>query len=347
MKYVLNFFGSVACVILSWCVAIFLIALTALNSTEFLIKEDMVKQLVVDVDVANLVGEESFSEITDLLEDSGIPKEYTNYVIENKEIKEYLGEYASDAVDYVLYQGELPKIEANELTELLISSFDAIVEDVNNNKINIDKKVSDKEIKKVHDTINKYVPKIIKEIPDIQELVDEELKDNQDYQNTRRQIEDFTRVIEEIKKGYSYKYMLIIFSIVGLLLMLLIKFKSSKLLNWLRAPFFTAGLVYVLLIIESSYLVKHFFPESLSFLKVFIDNNMNRLVSVWKRDAIIYFSIFVILFALKIVLSIIKNKKENKLFELEGNQDNKEKVKSEEKDKTAEESNEEKESSEE
>ena len=91
MKYVLYFFGSLICVILSWCVAIFLITLTMMNSTEFLLKEDLVKQLVIDVDIANLVGEDSFKEINDLLEDSGIPKEYVNQVIENKEIKEYFG----------------------------------------------------------------------------------------------------------------------------------------------------------------------------------------------------------------------------------------------------------------
>lgn len=322
MKYILNFFGSLICVILSWCIAIFLITLTALNSTEFLIKEDLVKQFVIDVDLSNLVGEESFSEINDLLEDSGVPKEYVNYVIENKEIKEYLGEYASDAINYVLYQENMPKLEAKELTELLINSFDSVVEDVNNNKINIDKKVSESDIKKVHSTINKYVPKIIEEIPDVQKLVEDELKDNTEYQNTRSQIEDFTKIINQIKKGYSYKYLLIIFSIVGILLMVLIKFRSSKMLNWIRTPFFTAGLVYVILIIESSFFIKQFFPESLSFLKVFIDNNMNRLVSIWKRDAIIYFSIFTFLFALKIILSIIKQRKENKLFDLRINGDN-------------------------
>ncbi|MDE6141622.1 MAG: hypothetical protein K2G03_03370, partial [Bacilli bacterium] len=287
MKYVLNFFGSLICVIISWCIAIFLIALTALNSTEFLIKEDLVKQLVVDVDIVNLVGEESFTEINNLLEDSGIPKEYVNYVIENKEVKEYLGEYASDAINYVLNQDTMPQIEAKELTYLLINSFDSVVEDVNSNKINIDKKVSDKDIEKVHNTINKYVPKIIEEIPDVQKLVEDELNDSEEYQSTRRQIEEFTNIIAQIKKGYSYKYLFIVFSIVGLLLMVLIKFKSSKLLNWLRAPFFTAGLVYVLLIIESSYFMKTFFPTSLSFLKGFIDNNMNRIISIWKRDAFI------------------------------------------------------------
>ena len=272
----------------------------------------MLFRSVIDVDIANLVGEDSFKEINDLLEDSGIPKEYVNQVIENKEIKEYFGEYASDAVNYVLYQEKIPTIEEKELTDMLIKSFDKVVEEVNNT----DKKISDQDIKKVHSTINKYVPKIIKEIPNAQELIDEELKDNAEYQNTRKEIEKITEVIDNVKKAYEYKYVLVILAVVGLALMLLIKFKSSKLFNWLRSPFFTAGLIFVLLIVEATTLMKHFFPSQLSFLRVFIDNNLNQLTSIWKRDAIIYFSIFVVLVALKIVLSIIKNKRENEIFEL-------------------------------
>lgn len=317
MKYVLNFFGSLFCFIIGTLVASLLFALTMMNSTEFLVKEDMVKNLVMDIEFKNLVGEESFDEITNSLEKSGIPKEYVNYVIENEEIKEYLGDYASKAVDYMLYEKDLPVIDSKELTDLLIKSFDSVVASVNNNQINVDKKVTDKEVKKVHDSINKYVPKIVDQIPDVEGLVGEELKDNQDYQNSREQINQFTKILEDVKKGYSYKYVLVILIIVGLALILLIKFKSPKLLNWLWQPFITAAILCLFLAFEFQTLMNYFYPSELEFLRKFIEKNLNRMCDIWKRDGFIYLGIIILLIVLKIVLTINKNKKENKQFELE------------------------------
>lgn len=317
MKYILNFFGSILCFIIGFIVATLLFALSMMNSTEFLVKEDMVKKLVMDIEIKNLIGEESFEEITASLEKSGIPKEYVNYVIENEEIKEYLGDYASNAVNYILYEKDLPVIESKELTELLIKSFDSVVARVNDNQINVDKKVTDNEIKKVHDSINKYVPKIVDQIPDIKELAGEELKDNQDYQNSREQINQFVNVLENIKKGYDYKYVLVILIIVGLALMLLIKFKSPKLLNWLWRPFVTAAILCLFLAFEFKTLMNYFYPSGLEFLRKFIENNINRMCDIWRRDGFIYLAIIVLLISLKIILKVIKNKKENKQFELE------------------------------
>ena len=316
MKYILNFFGSLFCFIIGCIVASLLFALTIMNSTEFLVKEDLVKNLIMDIEVKDLVGEEEFEEITDSLEKSGIPKEYVNYVIENEDIKEYLGDYASSAVDYVLYEKDLPVIDSKELTDLLIKSFDSIVASVNNNEIKIDKKVTDKDIKKVHESINKYVPKIIEKIPEVEELIGEELKDNKEYQQSREQINEFTRILEDTKKGYSYKYVLVIIILVGIALIILIKFKSSKLLNWLWQPFVTATILCLFLAFEFQTLMNYFYPSELEFLRKFIENNINRMCAVWRRDGFIYLGIVIILIVLKIVLTINKNKKENKEFEL-------------------------------
>lgn len=89
---ILNFFGSLLCFVIGCFVALLLFVLTMMNSTEFLVKEDIVKNFIMNVEVKNLVGEVSFEEITRSLEKSGIPKEYVNYVIESENIKEYLGE---------------------------------------------------------------------------------------------------------------------------------------------------------------------------------------------------------------------------------------------------------------
>ncbi len=316
MKYILNFFGSLLCIIISWIVVVSLTALTMMNSTEFLVNDDIVKNLIMDVDIKHLVGEDSFKEINDLLEDSGIPKEYVDYVIEDKDIKEYLGTYASKAVDYVLYEKDLPVVDEKELTNLLINSFDKVVADVNSNKLDIDKKVSDKDIKKVHNTINKYVPKIVKQIPEVENLVDDKLENNKDYKQTRERIDEFTKIIEEVKKSYNYKYVLIITVIVGLALITLIKFKSPRLINWLWSPFVTTFVLCLFLIFEFKTLMNYFFPAELEFLRTFIDNNINRMCDIWQRDAIIYLIIIILLIILKIVMTVVKHKKENKMFEI-------------------------------
>lgn len=327
MKYILNFFGSLFCFIIGFILSILLFTLTMMNSTEFLVNDNIVKNLVMDIDIKHLVGEESYKEINDLLEDSGIPKEYVDYVVENEDIKEYLGDYASSAVDYVLYEKDMPKIDEKELTELLIKSFDKVVEDVNSNKINIDKKVSENDIKKVHNTINKYVPKIVKEIPEVEKIVDEELKDNESYKETREQIDELTHILDEVKKSYSYKYVLVIIIIVGFALIILIKFKSSKLVNWLWRPFVTTFVLCTLLIIEFKTLMNYFFPSQLDFLRKFIDNNVNHMCDIWKRDATIYLIIIILLIVLKIVLTIIRNKKDNETFELNEEQNTKKRKK--------------------
>lgn len=312
MKHVLNFFGSLCCFIIGFIVATLLFALTTMNSTEFLVKENIVKNLIVDIDVKDLVGESSYQEINDLLEKSGIPKEYVDYVVENEDIKEYLGEYASTAIDSVLYEKDLPKIDEKQLTDLLINSFDAIVESVNKNEINVDKKVTDKDIKKVHDTINEYVPKIVKEIPDIEELIGEELEESAEYQETRENINQLTDGIELVKKAYSQKYVLVIMIVVGLALIVLMKSKSPKLINWLWRPFVTACVLCTLVVVECKTLLNYFYPEQLNFLRKFVDNNIGRMCDIYKRDTIIYLVIIILLIVAKIVMIVLKNKKENK-----------------------------------
>lgn len=317
MKHVLNFFGSILCLIIGFIVAVLLFAYTTMNSTEFLVKENMVKNLIVDIDVKDLVGEESYQEINDLLEDSGIPSEYVDYIVENEEIKEYLGEYASSAVDYILYEKEMPAIDEDELTELLINSFDSIVELINNNEIDIDITVTESEIAQVHETISKYVPQIVEEIPDLTEFVEETLLASEDYQETKETLNKITDGIELVKKGYSQKYILLIIIIVGLALIVLIKFRSPKLANWLWRPFITACILCATVAIECKSLINYFYPEQLSFLRTFVDNNINHISSIYKRDAIIYLVIIILLIVFKIVMTIRRNKKENKAFDID------------------------------
>lgn len=312
MKHVLNFFGSLCCFIIGFIVATLLFALSTMNSTEFLVRDNIVKNLIVDIDVKDIVGEESYKKINDSLEKSGIPTEYVDYVIENEEVKEYLGEYASSAVDYVLYEKEFPKIDEKKFTTLLINSFDAIVESVNKKEININKKVSEKDIKKVHEKIDKYVPKIIKEIPDVEKFVGEKLKENEEYQETRQNINKFTDGIAVVKKAYRQKYVLVISILVSLLFMALIKIKSPKLINWLWRPFVTACVLCTLVVVQCKTLINYFYPEQLNFIRKFVDNNINHICDIYRRDALIYLVIIIVLIVTKIVITIIKNKKENK-----------------------------------
>ncbi len=81
--------------------------------------------------------------------------------------------------------------------------------------------------------------------------------------------------------------------------------------------------------------MNHFYPSELEFLRKFIENNINRMCAIWKRDGFIYLGIVIALIVLKIVLTIYKNKKENKEFELEESsvKENKEPLKNEESEK--------------
>ena len=111
---------------------ILILAYTILNVTENLISKDNIVNTVKNIDIVELIGEDKKQEIYSSLEKADIPTEYIDVMLEDEELKETLGEYIALSFEYVISNREIPNIDENKVTEVLIASFDRVIEEAEN-----------------------------------------------------------------------------------------------------------------------------------------------------------------------------------------------------------------------
>lgn len=312
MKVIGRFFGTFITIILVFTSLICLLASTFLTSTKDILSTDTVADMVKQIDFKELMGEQVHEEISSVLEQTGIPNEYVDYVLENAELKEYMGNYMAEGIDYILYEKEPPVISEQEVTNLLSNSFDQVITELENHNIEVSTQLTKEQQEQIHEQIEVYVPQIVEKIPEVENLIEDKISENEEVQNAKQKLEELRDLNEKVQFVYQMQPTILLLAILQLVLIIVLKRKNFRFIKWLFLPFMALAVILKLFIIKAPTLVQQYYPEEMGFMRSFIDSTLNSIFGVWKQSTQIYFILAILLVVAQItviVVSIYKNRR--------------------------------------
>lgn len=312
MKVIGRFFGTFITIILVFTSLICLLASTFLTSTKDILSTDTVADMVKQIDFKELMGEQVHEEISSVLEQTGIPNEYVDYVLENAELKEYMGNYMAEGIDYILYEKEPPVISEQEVTNLLSNSFDQVITELENHNIEVSTQLTKEQQEQIHEQIEVYVPQIVEKIPEVENLIEDKISENEEVQNAKQKLEELRDLNEKVQFVYQMQPTILLLAILQLVLIIVLKRKNFRFIKWLFLPFMALTVILGILNAKAPTLVQQYYPEEMGFMRSFIDSTLNSIFGVWKQSAQIYFILAILLVVAQItviVVSIYKNRR--------------------------------------
>lgn len=306
MKVIGHFFATLITIILVFTSVISLLASTFLTSTKNILSTDIVTDIVKQIDFKELMGEQVYGEISSVLEQTGIPNDYLDYVLENEELKEYMGTYMAEGLDYILYEKEPPVISEQEVTNLLLSSFDQVITELENHNIEVSTYLTKEQQEQVHQQIEIYVPQVVEKIPEVESLIEDKISENEEVQEARKKLEELRDLNEKVQFVYQMQPTILLLAILQLALIVVLKRKNFRFIKWLFLPFMSLAIILGLLVAKIPPLVQQYYPEEMGFLKSFIDSTLNSIFGVWRQNAQIYFILAILLVVAQITVIAVR-----------------------------------------
>lgn len=309
MKAIGHFFGTVLTIILVLNSLICLFIFTVLNSTKNILSTDIVTDIIKKIDFKELIGEEAQKEIYYILEQTGIPNEYVNYVLENEELKEYMGNYITEGLNYILYEKDPIIISEQEIINLFSNSFDQVIMKLENHNIEVSTHLTKEQQKQIHEKIEIYVPQIVEKIPEVENLIEDKINQNNELQDARQKLEQLREINRKIEFMYKLQWKILLLAIFQLMVIIILKRKNFHFIKWLFLPFMSLTVIFKLLTVKIPSLILQYYPEKIGFMKSYINSILDSILKVWKQYIQIYSILAIILIILQILVIYNKRKK--------------------------------------
>lgn len=282
-----------------------------LTASEEIFQEENIINTIKNIDIVELIGEEKKQEIYDILEKTEIPTEYIDAMLEDEQLKEKIGEYVVSSMNYLGSLEEAPALDATEVTNLLITTFDRVVGEAESYGIEVDSYISEEKQEVIHEKIEYYVPEIIEEIPEIQTVVEEKLNESSEYQEFETKMNQFKEFMNIVNKIYEYKLVLLLATIIPFGIIIIMKWKKFKFVKWFIFPvlFMSIGLKLVTYILPS--IIDKVLTGNLSKMESIISPSIDVIISNMNNLAVTYFEISVAILLIQVGITIYKKTQES------------------------------------
>lgn len=314
MKKNLNIIKIILSLLLGIVSFVFILAYTMLNVTENLVSKENIINTIKNINIVELIGEDKKQEVYNALEKADIPTEYIDAMLEDEELKETLGEYMALSFEYVISNEKNPEIDENEVTEILISSFDRVVEEAENYEIEVNTYLSEEKQEKIHEKIEYSVPEIVAQIPAVEEFIETQISKNSNLTEAKEKIEKMNQVIDQIQIIYSYKNVVLIGIILPFILIIFMQYKKFKFIKWIAFPFLLTTIFFKSIHMLVPYVLEFRMPSEFSSFESIIEPSIQTFLSDINEIAILCFIIGISLLSIQIVISLcIKKKKEQEI----------------------------------
>lgn len=314
MKRFLSFFKNSLALLLVILTSIFMILYIGLNVSEKLFSRQNIIDTVKSVDIVDLIGEENKQEIYSILEKANIPTEYIDVIMEDERIKEEIGEYVSLSLEYMLFEDKkMPVIDEKEITGILITSFDRVIEEAEKYNIEVGNYISKEEQELIHKEIENYVPQVVEKISVAQDFIEDKVSQSSGFNEANEKIKQIKKAIDIVELIYSYKNFLLVGVIVPLLLIVLIKREKFRFIKWLAFPFLFVALFLRVIYEFIPYLLNSKMPSEFYKVETIVKPSISKFLSGINDSVLICFVIGLCLVLVQLGISLYIRNKEEKI----------------------------------
>lgn len=273
-----------------------------LDTTKSLVEEDNIKNIIKEINIEELIGTETEDKIYEVLEKTGMPKEYADYILKSSEFKEYVGKYTAEGIELILNHKEVKKLDKKETTDVIVSSWNQALEEAKKNNIDVEEYITEEEQNKIIDKIEESTPEIIDKVMDLENTI--KTKIDRRYQD---KIEKINNTLKMIRKIYNCQSLLKVFIIVEFIIILLLNIKKT--FKNIAFPFGINAFLLFTINFIIPIAMNHYYPVEFNFMKSIFEAIIHNLMFEWKNIGIIFVIVFILLIIIQIILNTVLKKK--------------------------------------
>lgn len=326
LKGIGKFFLSVITFVLVIVLTITIYVGNVLLISENYFKEDTIKKIVSSVNIVDLLKDEDGVEIPPVTElknelvNAGIPVEVFDKIVESDEIQTMMSSLLLTTTDYIIYDKEfnIPKINSDQIYVFVEDNIDDVVRIMQENNVPDSELLTEEKQTQILSTLKTELPVIEEDINEMLKEVEIEIKSLDEYQKAQDYKNKLDNGLAIVRFIYSDTVKLILISIIIVLVLLIMLTRRSiyKSLKWIGFSLLLAGgLMYM-----SGFLlpyVKEMFISDIPYVFVNLINTIfDNMDSLFIRNSMICLPIGLVLIVLNIIIYSIKEKNENKEFEI-------------------------------
>ena len=263
-----------------------LLLLTLIGSTQLLFAQKNMIELVKQVDFRELIGYQVEDDIYQLLEQAGLPSQYVDYIIEDQNVREYIGTYLAEGMESLFYRKEPTTIDSNELYNVFVKSMDQAFISYEEDIIEEDEHLTKQDQQRIHQKLEYYAPKIAEKIPSFETLLETKVIET----TKNKDLDQMQLTIRTLQNCYKWKPILSIFILLQLFLMFLLKIRNFKM--------------------QLPSLMTHYFPRNLTFMQDFLEQTMQTIYTSWDRTILICISLSALFLLLQFLIRFVQAQQE-------------------------------------
>ena len=273
-----------------------------LDTTKSLVEEDNINNIIKEINIEELIGTETEVKIYEILEKTGMPKEYADYILKSSEFKEYVGKYTAEGIELILNHKEIKKLDKKETTDVIVSSWNQALEEAKKNNIDVEEYITKEEQNKIIDKIEESTPEIIDKVMDLENTI--KTKIDRRYQD---KIEKINNTLEMIRKIYNCQSLLKVFIIVEFIIIILLNIKKT--FKNIAFPFGINAFLLFTINFIIPIAMNHYYPVEFNFMKSIFEAIIHNLMFEWQNIGIIFVIVFILLIIIQIILNTVLKKK--------------------------------------
>lgn len=321
MKVVLKIFRDIITFI---CVVLLTINISiyiGISISKKYLTESEIKTTLSKIDIMDLLTNDSLTSkyiinIKNKFIESGVPENIIDDFFRTEPVLNIINSSVTSGINYVIYDKKpnMSYLNSDNLYKYFEENMNLITNELKENNVRGSELLTEEKEKIVLEKLKDNMPIVEDNINKLILKIDDKLNDVNMTSHNQKMV----LPLQIIRFIYSdlLTYILFGFSSFLILLIALSRVSIYKWMKWVGVAFLISGLIQLVYIFLIPFLVNNILYNAPDIIINFVKYIMNSMIDNMKNYGFICFIISLILFTINIVIYFVREKKENKMFDI-------------------------------
>ena len=321
MKVVLKIFRNIITFICVILLTINISIYIGISISKKYLTESEIKTTLSKIDIMGLLTNDSSTSkyiinIKNKFIESGVPENIIDDFFRTEPVLNIINSSVTSGINYVIYDKKhnMSYLNSDNLYKYFEENMNLITNELRENNVRGSELLTEEKEKIVLEKLKDNMPIVEDNINKLILKIDDKLNDVNMTSHNQKMV----LPLQIIRFIYSDLLTYILFGLSSFLILLIALSRVSiyKWMKWVGVAFLISGLIQLVYIFLIPFLVNNILYNAPDIIINFVKYIMNSMIDNMKNYGFICFIISLILFTINIVIYFVREKKENKMFDI-------------------------------
>lgn len=321
MKVVLKIFRNIITFICVILLTINISIYIGISISKKYLTESEIKTTLSKIDIMGLLTNDSSTSkyiinIKNKFIESGVPENIIDDFFRTEPVLNIINSSVTSGINYVIYDKKpnMSYLNSDNLYKYFEENMNLITNELRENNVRGSELLTEEKEKIVLEKLKDNMPIVEDNINKLILKIDDKLNDVNMTSHNQKMVLS----LQIIRFIYSDLLTYILFGLSSFLILLIALSRVSiyKWMKWVGVAFLISGLIQLVYIFLIPFLVNNILYNAPDIIINFVKYIMNSMIDNMKNYGFICFIISLILFTINIVIYFVREKKENKMFDI-------------------------------